>query len=121
MRWHPTLRNALPFVWSFSSFACVGLALEAAASGKPESPYPERYEVPADTAAQQRQCADLTEEVAESESALAGTGPWSRLDFVRTSHRASERYLEEHCGGGTADGLALSAAEVDARAAASSQ
>lgn len=82
--------------------------LVATAAGKPDSRYPERLEVPADSAEREAKCELLRARTARTGGWL-GANSWpGRLDAVRAYHRAAQRYLQEQCGDVDAGGRALS-------------
>jgi hypothetical protein len=84
-------------------------ATPALAAGKPHPTYPERQEVPADTAERDAKCVTLRERTQRLGDTMANPNSLlARLDIVRVYHRSSERYLEEQCGDVDANGYALS-------------
>ncbi len=100
-------RNATFILCAFA--AGLLAAAPALAAGKPHPTYPERQEVPADTAERDAKCATLRERTQRIGDSMANPNSLlARLDIVRVYHRSSERYLEEQCGDVDADGYALS-------------
>jgi hypothetical protein len=91
---------------SIAFAVCVPLV--AGAAGKPHSPYPERLDVPADTAAREAKCETLRARTARTGGWLGRNNALGRLNVVRSYHRAAERYLQQQCGDVDARGHELS-------------